>query len=69
MGKTERYVYLFHEDDNDQSAYSCPSHLIDRSGEDLEDLMVLPCQVWFDTEAPEARDVTTWTRSPRPSSI
>ena len=44
----------FHEDDNDQSAYTCPSPLIDRDGDDLEDLMVLPCQVWFDTEAPEA---------------
>ena len=39
---------------NDQSAYPCPSHLIDRSSDDLEDLMVLPCQVWFDAEAPEA---------------
>ena len=28
--------------------------LIDRGSDDLEDLMVLPCQVWFDTEAPEA---------------
>ena len=50
----ERDVRLFHEDDNDQSAYPCPSPLIDRSGDDLEDLMLLPCQVWFDTEAPEA---------------
>ena len=25
MGKTERDVCLFHEDDNDQSAYPCPS--------------------------------------------
>ena len=47
-------VCLFHEDDNDQSAYLCPSSLIDRGRGDLEDLMVLPCQVWFDTEAPEA---------------
>ena len=47
MGTTER-------DDNDQSAYPCPSPLIDRGSDDLEDLMVLPCQVWFDTEAPEA---------------
>ena len=55
MGKAERDVCLFHEDDNDQSAYPCPSPLIDRDGDDLEDLMVvLPCQVWFDTEAPEA---------------
>ena len=46
MGKTERDVSLFHEDDNDQSAYPCPSPLIDRGGDDLEDLMVLPCQVW-----------------------
>ena len=43
----ERDVCLFHEDDNDQSAYPCPSHLIDRGSDDLEDLMVLPCQVWF----------------------
>ena len=43
MGKTERDVCLFHEDDNDQSAYPCPSPLIDRGGDDLEDLMVLPC--------------------------
>ena len=54
MAKTERDVCLFHEDDNDQSAYPCPSPLIDRGGDDLEDMMVLPCQVWFDTEAPEA---------------
>ena len=50
----ERDVCLFHEDDNDQSAHPCPSPLIDRGGDDLEDLMVLPCQVWFDLEAPEA---------------
>ena len=50
----ERDVCLFHEDDNDQSAYPCPSPLIDRGSDDLEDLMMLPCQVWFDTEAPEA---------------
>ena len=50
----ERDVCLSHEDDDDQSAYSCPSPLIDRGIDDLEDLMVLPCQVWFDTEAPEA---------------
>ena len=50
----ERDVCLFHEDDNDQSAYPCPSPLIDSGSDDLEDLMVLPCQVWFDTEAPEA---------------
>ena len=54
MGKTERDVCLFHEDDNDQSANLCPSPLIDRGGDDLEDLMVLPCWVWFDMEAPEA---------------
>ena len=35
----ERDVYLFHE--------------YDRDGDDLEDLTVLPCQVWFDTEAPQ----------------
>ena len=29
-------------------------HLIDRGSDDLEDLMVLPCQVWFDAEAPES---------------
>ena len=28
--------------------------LIDRDWDDLEDLMVLSCQVWFDMEAPEA---------------
>ena len=50
----ERGVCLFHEDDTDQSAYPCPSLPIDRGSDDLEDLMVLPCQVWFDTEAPEA---------------
>ena len=50
----ERDVCLFHEDDNDQSAYPCPSPLIDRGGDELEDLMVLPCQAWFDAEAPEA---------------
>ena len=50
----ERGVCLFHEDDNDQSAYPCPSPLIDRSSDDLEDLMALPCQVWFDAEAPES---------------
>ena len=37
-----------------KSAYPCPSPLIDRGSDDLEDLMVLPCQVWFDAEAPEA---------------
>ena len=50
----ERDICLFHEDDNDQSAYPCPSHLIDRDSDDLENLIVLPCQVWFDAEAPEA---------------
>ena len=54
MGKTERDVCLFHEDNNDQSAYPCPSPLIDRGAHELEDLMVLPCWVWFDMEAPEA---------------
>ena len=47
---------FFHEDDNDQSAYPCPSSLIDRGSDDLEDLVMLPCQVWFDTEAPEASE-------------
>ena len=50
----ERDVCLFHEDDNNQSAYPCPSPLIDRGSDDLDDLMVLPCQVWFDMEAPQA---------------
>ena len=50
----ERDVCLFHEDDNDQSAYPCPSPLIDRGSDDLEDLLVLPCQVWFDAETPES---------------
>ena len=44
----------FHEDDNDQSAYTCPSPMLDRDGDDLEDLMEMPCQVWFDSEAPQA---------------
>ena len=35
-------------------AYPCPSPLIKRGSDDLEDLMVLACQVWFDAEAPEA---------------
>ena len=39
---SERDVCLFHEDGNDQSAYPCPSLLIDRGSDDLEDLMV--CQ-------------------------
>ena len=56
----ERDVCLFHEDGDGQSPYPCPSPLVDRGGDDLEDLMALPCQVWFDTEAP---------RSPRPSSF
>ena len=50
----ERDVCLFHEDDNDQSVYPCPSPLIDRGSDDLEDLVVLPCQVWFAAEAPES---------------
>ena len=50
----ERGVCLFHEGYNDQSAYPCPSSVLDRDGDDLEDLMEMPCQVWFDTEAPEA---------------
>ena len=50
----ERIVCLFHEDDNDQCVYPCPSPQVDRGSDDLEDLMVLPCQVWFDAEAPEA---------------
>ena len=54
MGQKERDVCLFHEDDNDQSAYPCPAPPLDRGSDDLEDLMVLPCQVWFDTEAPKA---------------
>ena len=33
----ERDVCLFCEDDNDQGAYPCPSPLIDRGGDDLED--------------------------------
>ena len=37
-----------------KSACPCPSPLTDRSGDGLEDLMEMPCQVWFDTEAPEA---------------
>ena len=40
----ERDVCLFHED---QSVYPCPSLLIDRGSDDLEDLIVLPCQAWF----------------------
>ena len=56
----ERDVCLFHEDDNDQSAYPCPSLLIDTGADDLEDLMVLPCQVWFDAEAPEAFERDGW---------
>ena len=31
----ERDVCLLHEDDNDQSACLCSSHLIDRGGDDL----------------------------------
>ena len=38
----EREVYLFHEDDNDQCAYPCPSPLIHRGSDDLEGLVVLP---------------------------
>ena len=52
----ERDVCLFHKDDNDQSAYPCPSPLIDRGSDDLQDLMALPCQAWFDAEAPESFD-------------
>ena len=52
----ERDVCLFHEDDNDQSAHPCPSLLIDRGIDNLEDLMVLPCQAWFDTEATDASE-------------
>ena len=63
----ERDVCFFHEDDNDQSAYLCPSPLIDRGSDDLEDLLVLPCQVWFDAEAPESatteQHLTTLARS------
>ena len=47
----ERDVRLFHEDDSGQSAYLCPSPVFDR---DVRHFIVLPCQVWFDTEAPEA---------------
>ena len=36
----ERDFCLFHEDDDDQSSYPCPSALIDRGSDDLEDLMV-----------------------------
>ena len=50
----ERDVCFFHKDDNDQSAYPCPSPLIDRGSDDLEDSMALPCQAWFDAEAPES---------------
>ena len=52
----ERDVCLFHECDNDQRAYPCPSPMLDRDDDDLKDLKVLPCQAWFDTEAPEAFD-------------
>ena len=55
----ERDVCLFHEDDNDQGAYPCPSQLIDRGGDDLGDLMVLPCQVWYQ----KPLNVTAWTRT------
>ena len=45
-------VCLFHEDDNDQSAYRCPSPLIDRGSDDLEDFDgVCRARVWFDAEA------------------
>ena len=46
----ERDVCLFHEDDNESKSIPVSITL------DLEDLMVLLCQVWFDTEAPEAFD-------------
>ena len=39
-----------------KSAHPCPAPPIDRGSDDLEDLMVLPCQVWFDAEAPEASE-------------
>ena len=51
----ERDVCLFHEDDNDRSAYRCPFTPCSTEMVTIwKILMMLPCQVWFDTEAPEA---------------
>ena len=66
----EQDACLLHEEDGDQSMYSCPPPASDRSGKDLENLaVVLSPQVWFDTEALEPMRVTTWMQVPRPSSI
>ena len=50
----ERDVCLLHEDDSDQSAHPYPSSTIVGVDDDLEDLVALSRQVWFDTEALEA---------------
>ena len=48
---SEQDTCLLHEDDSDQSMYSCPSPT-DGSGDDLENLAASSSlQVWFDMEA------------------
>ena len=48
---SEQDAYLLHEDDSDQSLYSCSSPT-DGSGDDLENLAASSSlQVWFDMEA------------------
>ena len=50
----EQEVCLLREDDSDQSAYPYSLPMIDGGNGDLEDLVGLLRQVWFDTEALEA---------------
>ena len=51
---SEQDACLLHEDDSDQSMYSCPSPTIDSGDDDLEDSVASSPQVWFDTDTLEA---------------
>ena len=53
---SEQDACLLHEDDSDQSMYSCPSPTIDGGSDDLENLAASSPQVWFDTETLEAHE-------------
>ena len=53
---SEQDACLLHEDDSDQSVYSCPSPA-NGGGDDLENMAASPpLQVWFDTEVLEAHE-------------
>ena len=63
----ERDVCLFHEDDNDQSVYPCPSPLIDRGSDDLE--WCCRARRGLTRKHQKPLSVTAWTQPSRPNSI